>query len=399
MSNTDIAINSIGGNALLFNNVNQTDSTGQNNIHVESSSNRTNVLDFQGMNKKLNIDLVGGNNKIDFRDSNNSDMTISANSSSDNTLSIKDSMMGKVTYYSESGHDVVVLENVNKDAISSNKFIINTDKGENLGTAGSGNSFTVSGENKNITINTGEKDDVFDFSHSVSNDNLSITSLGGNNTFKMTGALINSRIESKGSGNDTYSFDGVNVNSGSAANKLNVIEHNGNNTFDFSGENHWIDITGGYGDDIFNFYAGNNSNVNIKGLSGTNQYNIYDINSMPTRIDGGNEVDIFTFKGQEVNDKEMFYYINNQTTQIDKFEFNALDDGQKIVLDFSEITERYGNDTNTINIEVGNKNNVEFRNEDGWTRIENADSDIFSYSGLGEVHVSYSENSQGDSMH
>lgn len=399
LSNTDIAINSIGGNALLFNNVNQTDSTGQNNIHVESSSNRTNVLDFQGVNKNLNIDLVGGNNKIDFRDSNNSDMTISANSSSDNTLSIKDSMMGKVTYYSESGHDVVVLENVNKDAISSNKFIINTDKGENLGTAGSGNSFTVSGENKNITINTGEKDDVFDFSHSVSNDNLSITSLGGNNTFKMTGALINSRIESKGSGNDTYSFDGVNVNSGSAANKLNVIEHNGNNTFDFSGENHWIDITGGYGDDIFNFYAGNNSNVNIKGLSGTNQYNIYDINSMPTRIDGGNEVDIFTFKGQEVNDKEMFYYINNQTTQIDKFEFNALDDGQKIVLDFSEITERYGNDTNTINIEVGNKNNVEFRNEDGWTRIENADSDIFSYSGLGEVHVSYSENSQGDSMH
>lgn len=406
LSDVDININSFGGNSLLFNNLNSTaGSTGPNNIRVESTADsRANIFDFKGTNSNLDIELVGGKNDIAFKDSVNSDITVNANDQSNNTLTVRNSSMSDITVNSSSGRDTITLENVNKDSDTSGKLTINTDTGANLNTTGSGNKFMVSGDNTHIAINTGKKDDVFDFSNSVSNDDLSITSLGGNNNFIMSGTLTNSTILSKGEGNNTYSFDGVNINDGSAANKLVVTEHAGNNTFDFTGSNHWIDVTGGIGDDIFNFHNGNNANVNVKGFSGNNRYNIYEVTEMPSKIDGGNGFDVITFKGKEVNDQGVLYYINNKTTQIDKFEFNELGPDEKLVLDFSEITRPYDNgkdnEIGVINIEVGSKDNVEFTNTNLWEHTINSDgSDSYTNSLLGShVNVSYGDNSP-DALH
>ncbi|MEY0290702.1 beta strand repeat-containing protein [Providencia rettgeri] len=402
LSNTNIDITSVGGNSFSLNNVNRSgDSSGKNNIRVTSTADRVNKFDFTGINKNIDINLSGGKNELNFKAGDHTDITVSANETSTNTLSVVDAQMGNVTYNSGSGRDDVNLKNVNKDSTLSNKFVINADSGENVTATGDGNKFTVTGDNKHITINVGEKDDTFDFSNSTSNDFVSINSLGGNNTFKMSGSFTNSVVTSKGNGNDTFSFDGVNVNGGSAANKLTVIASAGNNTFNFSGENHWIDVTGGLGDDTFNFNAGgNNSNVNVNGVSGNNQYNIYDVNSMPSRIDGGNGVDILTFKGQEVDDKEIFYYINNQTSQINKFEFNNLNEDQKIVLDFSQINKLYDNSDNTIHIDVGSKDNIDLQNSEGWQYTTNTDgSDTYSHALYGDVHINYTDNSSSGTVH
>ena len=93
------------------------------------------------------------------------------------------------------------------------------------------------------------------------------------------------------------------------------------------------------------------------------------------------------------NNFDLLNYAMKNTKSIEEFKFNSLDSGQKVTLDFSNITEKYNNDNNgIIDIYVGNKNNISIINDDAyhWTHTTNHDgSETYSNIVFGDVNVHY----------
>lgn len=400
----NIIVDSKGGNEFLINDANkQNNSYYALNINLSSSDNRdTNNFNFSNRITRVFIDIKGGNNVFDFENANTSNATITADSSSKNEFSAKNSSM-YVTFNSKSGIDNFYLSEITNWKTERTTFNVND--GNNK-IEGSGNNFTISNGSLNLTINAGIRDEHYIFKN-VNANNLIVNDKGGDNIFDLSGKFSSSNITT-GSGNDTFFFNAI--QSGSSTG-LNINAGEGKNTFNFEGNNSTSNlvISSGSGNDIFNFNAGSlnqlkNSDGTIQGVKvtvsgGNNVYNFADANSLPAQIDGGKGIDRLTFKGEELSNFDVFTYTLNQTKNLEQMDFTALLSGKgNIILDFSVFKSAYENSHSDdhLDIYLGSKDTVSVIDGGviGWTHTDNTDGSV-TYSntalGIGDVTVHYSE--------
>lgn len=388
-----VKVKSEGGNKFNFDNVNADDKPDRNNITLESSTDEKNSFSFVNYNKRFNIYVNGGENEFNFnKNSFNYLINIDADNNSHNVFNVNNSYLGSTTFTSKSGHDTFNLNTVTNSK-SNEMLTININNGDNTSSSHSLDDFNhilATGNIRYLTVNAGNKNDSYDFSAAKQTRDVSINDTGGDNIFNLSGNFISSKINSMGSGNDNFTLDGVSGSDND--NKFIIQDSGGSNQFTFLNQNKWVDVTSGSGNDIF-YFTGTSTDISINSGAGDDTFNVSSIGSLPSNINGGAGHDKLDFSGNVSNDFDLFNYAMNNTKSIEEFKFNSLDSGQKVTLDFSNITQKYNNDNNgTIDIYVGDKNNISIINDDAyhWTHTANHDgSETYSNIVFGDVNVHY----------
>lgn len=394
ISNSAFNINSVGGNKLDFNNTNA-NAIGQKNVYftLNNSGDELNIISFTNTTKRLSLTVNGGVNEFNFNEKNFSYLiNIDADNKSYNTFNVNNSYLGSTTFTTKSGHDTFNLNSVTNSK-SSEIITININNGNNTSSSHSLDDFNhilVTENIRYLTVNAGNKNDSYDFSAAKQTSNSSINDAGGDNIFKLSGNFISSKINSTGSGSDVFRLDGVSGSNND--NKFIILDSSGSNHFIFVNQNKWIEITSGSGKDTFDL-MGTSTGINIDSGAGDDTFNISNISSLPSRINGGEGQDKIEFTGSVSNDFDLLNYATNNTKNIEEFNFQSLKTGQKVTLDFSKITQKYINDNNgTIDIHVGDKNNISITNDDAynWSHTVNQDgSETYSNIVLGNINVHY----------
>lgn len=393
ISNSTFIINSSGGNDLSFDNTNAS-ATNQNNVSfiLNNSGDELNIITFSNYTKRLSVFVNGGSNEFNFYENSfNYLVNITADNNSHNVFNINKSYMGSTYLASGSGCDRFNLNTITNSK-SNEIFTINIDKGNNTAVSHSLDDFNqiiATGNIRYLTVNAGNKNDDYDFSAAKQTSNTNINDTGGNNIYKLSGNFTSSKINSNGNGSDDFTFDGVSGNSSS--DKFLIQDKGGDNHFSFINQNKWIDVTSGNGKDTFDF-SGTATGVIVHAGDGDDVFNIDSINSLPDSIDGGSGNDRLNFNGSISNNLDLLSYVAKNTKSIEQFNFHSLNADQKVVLDFSNLTKEYDNDSHAIDIYVGSKNNVAITNDSTyyWTHTQNQDgSETYSNIFFGHVNVHY----------
>lgn len=400
----NILVDSKGGNDFFLNEINFNGNGAYAlNINLISSDYMDeNNFSFTKRVVRTFINLKGGKNNFDFNGATTTNVTVTADDSSQNEFTAKDSSLN-INFTSKSGTDIFDLNNITNYQTERSVFNVN-DGNNNL--QGEGNHFTISNQSINLTINAGLRDDSYAFKK-VNASNLIINDKGGNNFFDLSGKFTSSSITT-GSGNDAFFFYAIKSESNTG---LNINAGEGNNTFNFKEDNSTSNlvISSGSGNDTFNFKIGSvnqlkNSDGSIQGVKvtvsgGNNVYNFADVNSLPAQINGGKGIDRLTFKGEELSNFDVFTYTLNQTKNLEQMDFTALLSGKgNIILDFSAFKSLYENSHSDdhLDIYLGSKDTVSVidGSEIGWTQTDNTDGSV-TYSntalGIGDVTVHYGE--------
>ena len=381
-------------------------SNGKNVLSVIATRNDSQLngelFEFKGFNGDLTIESFNSKNCFNFTNTKIWAVTvkvkseggnnIDADNNSHNVFNVNNSYLGSTTFTSRSGHDTFNLNTVTNSK-SNEMLTININNGNNTSSSHSLDDFNhilATGNIRYLTVNAGNKNDSYDFSAAKQTRDVSINDTGGDNIFNLSGNFISSKINSMGSGNDNFKLDGVSGSDND--NKFIIQDSGGSNQFTFLNQNKWVDVTSGSGNDIF-YFTGTSTGISINSGAGDDTFNVSSIGSLPSNINGGAGHDKLDFSGNVSNDFDLLNYAMNNTKNIEEFKFNSLGSGQKVTLDFSNITQKYNNDNNgTIDIYVGDKNNISIINDDAyhWTHTANHDgSETYSNIVFGDVNVHY----------
>ncbi|HEC5301809.1 TPA: calcium-binding protein [Enterobacter asburiae] len=390
IANSTFVIKSQGGNNFYFDNTNATAVVSNANFMLMNSGNELNVISFSNKNRFLNFTVNGGDNEFDFSSGSSSYLIrINADNNSNNIFNVDNSYMGSATITSQSGHDTFNLNSV-VNTRSNEVFTININSGNNVTSSTSlvdFNTVIAAGNNSYLNINSGNKNDSYDFSSSLTNSNLNINDSGGENLFNLSGSFLSSKLTS-GSQRDIFTLDSV---TGSSSNIFVIEDKGGINELNFLNNNHWVSVTSGAGNDTFNL-SGENSNININSGAGNDEFSFNGIDSLSVIIDGGTGYDKQTFKGTGFDNFDFFGSSSINTTNIEAFDFTSLGSGEKIILDFSKFTKPYTNDNGSIDIIVGSKDNVSITNDSSyyWFNTGSVDGiDTYSNIFFGDVNIHY----------